>query len=177
MECSMTGAVLDDPTDGIWDDGEFVSWDWINGQIYERELQEEFPAADIELVHIFNDLVNAAAEYKARTGRYLQIWGELGELYGELKFGIRRHAPCTKGSDGRLGNDFIEIKTISPEKGSQRVEVKRSGNFNKLLIVRIDETFGFDGRMIDRKSLLKGTGKRAKVGWTKRGGVEPDSDS
>ena len=165
MECSMTGTVFNDPADGIWDDGEFVSWNWINGQIHERELQQQFPAADVELVQIFEDLVMAASAYKARTGRYLQIWGELGELYGELRFGIQRHAPGTKGSDGCMGNDFVEIKTISPEKGKQRVEVKRAGNFNKLLIVKIDEAFGFDARMVDRKTMRKGAGKLAKVCW------------
>ena len=62
-----------------------------------------------------------------------------------------------------MGNDFVEIKTISPEKGKQRVAVKRAGNFNKLIIVRIDEAFEFDARMVDRKAMRKGTGKLAKV--------------
>lgn len=165
MECSMTGAVFQDPADGIWDDGEFVSWDWINGQIHVRELQEEFPDADMELVQVFDDLVMSASAYKTRTGRYLQIWGELGELYAELKFGIRRHTPGARGSDGRMGNDFVEIKTISPEKGSQRVEVKRAGNFNKLLIVKIDADLRFHAKMIDRRMIGKGTGKLARVRW------------
>ncbi len=172
----MTDITLEDPTDGIWDDGEFVSWNWINGQLYERDLQEQFPSADIELVHIFDEIVQAASSYKARTGRFLQIWGELGELYAELKFGIERHAPGTQGSDGRIGNDFIEIKTISPEKGAQRVEVKRAGNFNKLLIVRINEDFEFDARMVDRKTIRKSAGKLAKVRWVEDAGQETAND-
>lgn len=31
MHCAMTGQKLNDPSDGIWDDGEWISWDWING--------------------------------------------------------------------------------------------------------------------------------------------------
>ncbi|MDF1688374.1 MAG: hypothetical protein P1U35_02055 [Cycloclasticus sp.] len=154
-----------DTSSGIWDDGEWISWDWINGQLADQELKAEFPEADLDIIQIFEDLVNAAHDYKAATGRYLQIWGELGELYAEIKFGIQRHAPATQGSDGRLGNDWIEIKTISPEKGKDKVQVKRAGNFNKLLVIRISEEFEFESKMIDRKNIKKGKGKFANLSW------------
>lgn len=157
-------------TDGIWDDGEWISWDHINGQLYDQERQAEFPEASLEIIHVFDDLVNAASEYKTLTGRYLQIWGELGELFAEIKYGLKRHRPGTEGSDGRLGNDFVEVKTISPEKCTEKVKVKRTGNFNKLLVVKISENYEFDSRMIDRKSLKKGNGKHANVPW----GTKPE---
>jgi hypothetical protein len=89
----------------------------------------------------------------------------LGELYAEIKFGVKRHRPKAQGSDGKLENDFVEVKTISPEKSDYKVEVKRSGNFSKLLVVRINEHFEFEGKMVDRKSLGKGTGKLARYSW------------
>jgi len=149
----------------IWDDGEWVSWDTINEQIYEQEIKKEFPKARLEVIQVFEGLVRAALEYNAITGRYLQIWGELGELYAEIKFGINRHHPGTQGSDGRLGNDWVEVKTISPEKGKERIQVKRAGNFNKLLVIKISENFEFEAKMIDRKKLRKGKGKSARVSW------------
>jgi len=115
---------------------------------------------------LFEDLVESAKSYHCMTGRYLQIWGELGELYAEVKFGIKRHKPHTKGSDGKLDNDFVEIKTISPEKVKKKVQVKRAGNFNKLLIIKIDKDFKFEGRLIDRKDLSKGEGFHAQVSWS-----------
>lgn len=165
MRCSMTGQPLHDTGDGIYDDGEWISWDWINGQLHKQDLAEEFPEADVEIVQVFEDLVRAAMEYKDLTGRYLQIWGELGELYAEIKHGLKRHKPGTQGSDGRLGNDLVEVKTISPEKQSDRVQVKRAGNFNKLLVVKISEDFAFDSRMIDRELLGKSEGSHARVTW------------
>jgi hypothetical protein len=46
---------------------------------------------DPELVMIFESLVENAMSYHELTGRYLQIWGELGELYAEIeKFKIER---------------------------------------------------------------------------------------
>ena len=91
--------------------------------------------------------------------------GELGELYAEIEYGIKRHKPHATGSDGKLGNDFIEVKTISPEKGNEQVQVKRAGNFNKLLVVKISEDFTFEGRLIGRKKLSKGDGVYARVSW------------
>lgn len=152
--------------DGIWDDGEWISWDEINHQLYKQELKQQYPATSPEMAMVFEDLVNVAAEYKSLTGRYLQIWGELGELYAEIQYGIQRHKPHTQGSDGKLGNDFVEVKTISPEKGGEHIYVKRSGNFSKLLVVKINDEFDFESRMIDRKEIKKGQGKIARVKWT-----------
>lgn len=36
----MTGA-----SDGIWDDSEWISWDWINQQLHDQGLRKEFPKA------------------------------------------------------------------------------------------------------------------------------------
>lgn len=171
MRCSMTGQPLRDTSDGIYDDGEWISWDWINGHIADQELRGEFPNANLQVVKIFQDLVALAEAYKFETGRYLQIWGELGELYAEIKFGVVRHRPGTQGSDGRMGNDWVEVKTISPEKLSEAIHVKRAGNFNKLLVVKISEDFEFDARLIDRKLLRKGSGKHAKLKWEPRAGT------
>ena len=96
----------------------------------------------------------------------MQIWGELGELYAEIAYGIKRHKPHTRGSDGKLGNDFVEVKTISPEKNKDQVKVKRAGNFNKLLIVKITKEFTFEGQLIARKDLPKGDGKYASASWS-----------
>jgi len=173
----MTGQIIHGPSDAIWDDGEWISWDWINQQIYERDLKDRYPDASIELVQVFEDLVDVASEYKELTGRYLPVFGELGEIFAEITFGIKRHKPRTQGSDGRLGNDFVEVKTITPEKSTKMVKVKRTGNFNKLLVVKISEDFEFEARMLDRKDMSKGSGKLATVSWSsikaKRDSCEP----
>ncbi len=122
-------------------------------------------SANPQLVAIFDNLVDSAKSFYKLTDRYLQIWGELGELFAEIKYGIKRHKPHTRGSDGRLGNDFIEIKTISPEKKGDKVKVKRAGNFNKLLIIKIDKDFSFKAQLIARKYLSKGEGKHATALW------------
>ena len=91
-------------------------------------------------------------------------------MYAEVCYGIRRHRPNTPGSDGKLGDDYIEVKTISPEKSNSEVQVKLAGNFNKLLVVRISEDFYFESRMLDRKNMPKG-GTHATVEWEKMPGA------
>jgi len=120
----------------------------------------------LELWELLDELVETARNYFEVTGRHLPIYGELGELYGEAKYGIKRHKPYTRGSDGKLGNDFVEIKTISPFKSDNAVLVKRAGNFSKLLIVKISKDFEFKAKMLDRKSFGKGTGKHIKAKWS-----------
>lgn len=166
FRCSQTGGIIDGPTDAIWDDGEWISWDWIDSQIYENELRARFPKADLRLISIFEELVAIASEYKENFDRDLPVLGELGEIFAELTFGIQRNKPCAQGSDGRLGNDLVEVKTITPGKKLDQVVLKRSGNFNKLIVVKISEEFHFEARMIDRIEMKKGTGKFAHVSWS-----------
>jgi hypothetical protein len=161
----MTGLELGDSADGIWEDGEWISWDYINRQLYERERGAEFPAASPELLDLFDDLVQIAADYKRVTGRYLPLFGELGELYAEIKFGIKRHRPMAQGSDGKLGNDFVEVKTISPEKRRDEVKVSGAGNFSKLVVVRITADFEFEARIINRRALKIRAKPHAVIAW------------
>lgn len=138
-------------------------WEW--QPLDESELPKIEPSHNSELVKIFESLVANAKSYHTFTGRYLQIWGELGELYAELEYGIQRHKPHTRGSDGKLGNDYIEIKTISPEKSDGLVKVKRAGNFNKLLMIKITKDFTFEGQSFERRELPKGEGTYARMSW------------
>src|SRR5690606_5040697 len=170
--CSYTGKEIEGCSDAIWDDGEWISWEYIDQFVGSSEFPppvfEGFPEDYDkfgELPDIFDDLVESAKRYKEITGRYLSIWGELGEYYAELQYGISRHKPYAQGSDGRIGNDHIEIKTISPEKGKKGIRVKRSGHFNVLVVVKISPNFEFESRWIERKQLKKGQGKEASLSW------------
>lgn len=126
-----------------------------------------------EMLEIFSELVEAAMKYKKLTGRHLPILGELGELFAEIMFGIKRHDPMTQGSDGKLGDDFVEVKTITPDKHNDVVQVKRAGNFGRLVVVKITDDFQFGARMISRRTLKKGASKYAKITWDAMVAGEP----
>jgi hypothetical protein len=156
---------LPDHDRAFYDDGEWVGWDEINQQIEYKEWRAKYPNADLRLVPIFNNLLSTAACYHADTGKHLHVYGDIGELYGAITHGIRLNRNYAQGSDGRLCNDLIEIKTISPMKRTDTVEVNMARNFSQLLIVRINENFDISGKLIDRKSLPKTKGK-CPVSWS-----------
>lgn len=152
---------------------EYISREWVDSRIdgetpgghqqsrpfHPAHDPDGFPFGTENQVQIFCDLVGCAQRYFGNTGRYIQLWGELGELYAEIKFGLLRHAAHAAGSDGAIAGKLVEVKTISPEKASDRVNVKSQGDFEQLLIVRIDSEFRFSAKLLERSALQGSTGK------------------
>ena len=147
-------------------------YDSTKGRLLAKDHRKVRP----EILKVFGELVEVAAKYKKLTGRHLPILGELGELFAEIMFGIKRHDPMTQGSDGMLGKDFVEVKTITPDKGSDGVRLKRAGNFGKLVVVKISDDFQFAARMVDRRLLGKGNGKWATLSWDAMIAGEPNQE-
>lgn len=153
------------PDDAIWDDGEWISWDEINSHLDRLEFQARFPNLDVDLVPIFQDLLSVAQDYHQLTGSHLQVYGDLGELYGAITHGIKLHRNYAQGSDGKLGNHFVEVKTITPFKSKDTITLNLKRNFSKVLIVKIDADFEVQGKLIDRKALPKVKGDKLMLNW------------
>ena len=155
-----------------WEEA-YISRQWINEELKDQssapakslkpkepfKSRDGYPFSVLEQAEILEDLVDCAERHFRNTGRYLQVWGELGEIYAEVKFALRRHGTHRAGSDGTIDGKLVEVKTISPEKASDLVIVKSQGDFKQLLIVRIDENFEFTGKLLDREKLEGGGGK------------------
>lgn len=156
----------------IYDDGEWITWDEINSHLELLEFEAHFPDLEVELVPIFQKLLSTAEDYHRLTGSHLQVYGDLGELYGAITHGIKLHRNYAQGSDGKLGNDFVEVKTITPFKNSDTITLNLKGNFSKVLIVKIDANFDVQSRLVDRKALPKVKGDKLKLQWAD---FEPES--
>ena len=46
---------------------------------------------------------------------------------------------------------------------TETIQVKRQGDFEPLLIIKTDEDFSFEGKLIDRDELNEGLGKIIRV--------------
>lgn len=169
--------------------GDWLSWDdfgdydpdepkvaYLSVLEQEDALKQRFPKAELSVIRQFIRLARAAAEYHDATGKHLNIYGALGELFGAMVWGIRLHTkPNAQGSDGQLDGGFVEIKTIGPRSTSNRVMSKLSGHFNKLLVVKIDNdldddwfgTFRITGRLVDRKAMTSATTGVAGIKWSR----------
>ena len=124
-----------------------IDKEWLDSQLALEpsepyQSREGFPYSTLAQIEIFEDLIDCAERHFENTGRYLQVWGELGEIYAEVRLGLRRHQTHRAGSDGTIAGKLVEFKTISPEKGSDQVVVKNQGDFEQLLIVKIDSHMG-----------------------------------
>ena len=150
-----------------------ISREWLEEELRDQprddsnrsELKEPFksrggfPFSVQKQAEILEDLIDCAERHFRNTGRYLQLWGELGEIYAEVKFGLCRHESHRAGSDGTIDGKLVEVKTISPEKAGDQVVVKSQGDFEQLLVVRIDESFGFTSKLFNRTELSGGQGR------------------
>jgi hypothetical protein len=151
----------------------YISGDWLDEELKDQppdhakalkpkepfKSRDGFPLSVLRQAEILEDLIDCATRHFENTGRYLQVWGELGEIYAEVKFGLCRHGTHRAGSDGTIDGKLVEVKTISPEKASDQVLVKSQGDFEQLLVVRIDENFEFKGKLIDREELAGAGGR------------------
>lgn len=95
----------------------------------------------------------------------MQVHGDIGELFAAITLGLKLHRNYTPGSDGRLGDDFVEVKTITPFKANDVVTVKASGNFNKLFVVNVNEEFELSYRLIARRELPMPKGGLNQISW------------
>ena len=152
--------------DGIWDDGEWIGWDEISEQLEYKEWGAKCPDADRSLIPIFEQLLSVAEAYNQATGSHLQVYGDIGELFAAITLGLKLHRNYTPGSDGRLGDDFVEVKTITPFKANDVVTVRASGNFSKLFVVKIDEDFELSYRLVDRRELPAPKGGVYQISWS-----------
>ena len=150
----------------FYDDGEWVTWTEINQQLQYKEWGAKYPNAIRSLIPYLEDLLSLAESYHFETGMHLNVYGDIGELFGAITYGIKLNKNYAQGADGRLGNDHVEIKTITPFKSRDEVVVKLTGNFSKLLVVKINEDFEISARMINRSELPKTTGRHLKVRWS-----------
>jgi len=149
----------------IYDDGEWITWSEINSHLAKLEFEARFPNLNVDLVPIFQDLLAVAQDYHYLTGSHLQVYGDIGELYGAITHGIKLHRNYAQGSDGKIGNHFVEVKTITPFKSKDTVTLNLKRNFSKVLIVKIDADFEVQSRLIDRKSLPKMKGDTLRLNW------------
>jgi hypothetical protein len=164
LHCSITGVPLSDSGDGIYDDGEWISWRWIN-QFIEADANRARQQAQPNSKEL-KRLLLAAAAFESRTGHTSSGWGEIGERFAEEQFGLKRHKPGAQGSDGKIGNEFVEVKTITPGKGERKIQVKRAGNFSQLIVVNVRDDRHIEAALLKRAILRKGRGKIATLSWS-----------
>ncbi|MBB3743114.1 hypothetical protein FHX10_002607 [Rhizobium sp. BK591] len=66
----------------FYDDGEWVSWSDVEEQLRYHEWRAKYPNAIRHLIPYFQELLALAESYHLETGRHLDVYGVIGELFG-----------------------------------------------------------------------------------------------
>ncbi|WP_234849242.1 hypothetical protein [Sinorhizobium medicae] len=82
----MAGDIWDR---AFYDDGEWVSWSDVEEQLRYQEWRAKYPNAIRSLIPYFQDLLSLAESYHVETGRHLNLYGDIGELFGAITYGIK----------------------------------------------------------------------------------------
>lgn len=104
----------------FYDDGEWVTWSEINDHLRSQEWAAKYPNSIRSMIPYYENLLYIAESYHLETGFHLSVYGDIGELFGAITYGITLNKAYAKGSDGRIGNDHVEIKTITPFQDQRR---------------------------------------------------------
>lgn len=134
----------------------------IKGRIHRLR---DYPNADPSLTPYFQNLLTLAGAYFHDTGQHLNVYDDIGDSFGAIMYGIKLPKNYVQRSEGRLGNDFVEIKTISPSNGKEQTSVRLDRHFSKLLIVKIGDDSEVSGRLVKRAELSKRAGNNLRLSW------------
>ena len=165
MNCHMPSPVEMTTRTSVWSPDQWLSWGNINDPAQADQIRFHFPDADPVYIATLQRLLRTAHVFNASTNRHLQIYGDIGELYGAIAHRIALHRFSAEGSDGRLGKDFVEIKTISPFKSWKVVKLRMDRHFSKLLAVQVMQDFSVQGVMVSRSALPKPDSPEMIVEW------------
>lgn len=122
----------------------------VRGRVHTRFFEQ------IECLRTSSELRRAALQEHRPVSAGL---GKLGEIYAEIEFGLRRHGTHKAGSMAPSTARSGRSSPFLPEKGNDRVLVKRQGDFEQITNASIDENFQFTGKLIDRSRLMGGGGR------------------
>lgn len=94
--CDRSGLHFADPQDGIFDDGEWLSWEWINHEMDRSETRQEYPGVEPEVAFLFRP--GRPRSRVPRPDRALPA--DLGQAGGALR---RSEVRCATAQGARTG--------------------------------------------------------------------------
>lgn len=100
-------------------------------QSKQEEWRARFPNAHLSLALVFDDPISTAEHYHRLSGRSLQVYGNIGELYSCKTYGLNLDRNYAQGSDGRICNGLVQVKIITPFKSKDRVNLNLARSFGR----------------------------------------------
>ena len=159
--------------DAVWEDGQWLPL--LDARDIEQRRSPlinldhpvpDAPPNDTKRVAVYDALLLNARRHLKLTGRHLEVYSDIAELYATLTYGIKFARNEEAGSEGRLGKDHYTVKVIAPTNTTETVTVKMSGNFSHLVVVKIAPNFRVTGRVVTRKDMPGTSDQMRKIRWS-----------
>jgi hypothetical protein len=158
--------------DAVWEDGKWLPLIDVHDNDQDSPLINlDHPAPVVPQTHakraaVFEALLLNAQKHLKLTGRHLDIYPDIAELYATLAHGFTFARSDTPGAEGRLGDDHYTVKVIAPTNTTETVTLNMADNFSHLLVVRITPGFHVTSRMVARKDLPGTSDQMRKIRWS-----------
>ena len=128
---------------GTRDEARWLHWDNVDDST--RHCDGAVPhSADPEVVALFDELLAAAKSYRRLTGRHLEVFAELGELYAEIHYGVG----CSR-RNALLGTGGVAVRTT--KMSAPKVSLRGIEDLDRLLVIRISDDYEFEAKVADRQ--------------------------
>lgn len=114
-----------------WTPDQWLSWGGIDDPTEADQIRCRFPDAEATNIAALKGPLHAARSFHTPINHQLQVDGDTGDLYGAIVRGIVLHRFNAQGSDGWLGDGYVEINTISPIKKWKIVNLRMGRHFSK----------------------------------------------
>ncbi|WP_299736176.1 hypothetical protein [uncultured Roseobacter sp.] len=138
------------PTDAThWDTGDWIDWHR-NAQLPANPpcaAPSEDPRARLHTLHM--RMLQCARAYFTLTGDHLPIYEDIAKVHAALAFDLPSESRLICNAD----NEPAQIITLAPNNPLNIVTVDLAKPFWCLIVVRINNNFVAEGRMMRRASL------------------------
>jgi len=144
-----------------WDSGDWIEWHRTETGLDERPCiiaVNEEPMARLAALHL--NLSRAAKAHFQLTGHHLPVYGELARAYAAVSCDLPLEGP-----DRCCTTTGVEIRHLAPHCADDLVHVDLTKDFATLIVVRINDNFICEARMIPRKMLPENHEGSYPVSW------------
>ncbi len=152
------GKIPEDATH--WDGGDWIEWHrTIPGLDHNPcSAASPDPAARLTALHI--NLLRAAKSYHVMTGDHLPVYRQIAYVHAAVYCDVP-----FEGMDRSCETTGVEILHLPPDAPDNYIEVDLSKYFSTLIVVRINENFSCEARMIQRRALSDSSEGTQKIRW------------
>ncbi|MFK7763743.1 MAG: hypothetical protein AB8B62_10800 [Roseobacter sp.] len=144
-----------------WDSGDWIEWHRNKTGLDDRPCAaaaEDDTLARLTALHV--SLLRSAKSYHMLTGHHLPVYGQIAQTHAAIHCDLPMAGPDRTCEETR-----VELLHLAPHGPDNVVEVDLTQNFVTLIVVRINDNFTCDARMIQRGGLPDDGNTAHKLCW------------